>query len=60
MWLKFKIITLRVIKSFTINLTVINRALKQLFARIYKFVMAFKVAISVGVNIRVISLASTL
>ena len=53
-------ITLSVIKSFTINLIPMNSALKQLISRIDRFLMALKVGISVGAEFAVILMAFTL
>ena len=56
MGLKVIIITLYyvcVIKSFTINLIPINRALKELFRRNDRFLMALNVGMSVWAEFRV-------
>ena len=56
MGLKFIIIDLSVITSFSINLTAINRALRRFFTRIDMF-NGLKVEISVGATFRIIHMA---
>ena len=52
MGLTFIIFTLRSLK-IAINLTAINKTLKQFFTRIDRFLLSFKVRISVGGEFRV-------